>query len=217
MTISILLADDHPVVRRGLRDVLQAYPDFAIAGEAENGLDTVRLVERLRPNVLVLDLMLPGLNGLDVLPVVRQRSPETNTVIFSMYANEDFVLQALKKGAHGYVLKGCDPAEAAQAIRCAAAGRRYLCTALSRLGDAVAGDVEPGVPVDRHDLLTPRERETLQLAAEGHSAADIGKRLFISPRTAEMHRAKAMRKLGLKTQAELIRYAIRKGMISAEV
>jgi DNA-binding NarL/FixJ family response regulator len=216
MSTSIVLADDHPVVRQGLRGILEAEPDFAIAAETGDGLEAVRLVERLQPDVLVLDLMMPGLSGLDVLPVVRQRSPRTRVVVFSMHANEEFTLQALKNGASAYVLKGCDPAHVVEAVRRAAAGRRYLSPDLSeRAFDAYQEKAELG-PSDPHDLLTPRERQALQLAAEGHSCADIAARLSISPRTAEMHRASALGKLGLKTQADLIRHALRRGMIPAE-
>jgi DNA-binding NarL/FixJ family response regulator len=210
LTIAIVLADDHPVVRQGLRRVLEAEPDFAIVAEAGDGLETVRLVERLRPDVLILDLLMPGLSGLDVLPIVRQRCPRTRVVILSMYANEDFVSQALRSGALAYVLKGCDPVHAVEAVRRAAVGARYLSPAISER--ALYQKVESGTP-DPHDLLTPRERQALQLAAEGRTNADIAARLKISRRTAEMHRANALRKLGLKSQADLIRYAIRRGMI----
>lgn len=215
MSISIVLADDHPLVRAGLRGVLEAEEEFSIVAEIGDGLETIRLIERLAPDVLVLDLMMPGLGGLDVLPIVRQRCPRTRVVVLSMYANEDFVLQALKNGALAYVLKGCDPSHAVEAVRQAAAGRRYLSPGISqRAFDAYQEKAEASPP-DPHDMLTPRERQALQLAAEGHCNAEIAARLSISPRTAEMHRANAMRKLGLKTQAELIRYAIRRGMIPA--
>jgi len=166
MSISIVLADDHPVVRQGLRHFLQAETDFAIVGEAEDGLETVRVVERLHPNVLILDLMMPGLAGLDVLPIVRQRSPRTAVVVFSMYGSEDFVLQALKNGAIGYVLKGCDPAQMAEAVRKAVAGQHYLSPSLSERAFAAYHEKAASV-TDPHDLLTPRERQVLQLAAEG--------------------------------------------------
>ncbi len=216
MSLSVVLADDHPVVRQGLRGTLAAEPDLAIVGEAGDGLETIRVVERLQPSVLVLDLLMPGLGGLDVLPIVRQRSPQTQVVIFSMYANEDFVLQALKNGALAYVLKGCDPAHVLEAVRRAAAGRRYLGPGLSELAFTAYHEKAEAAPADPHDLLTPRERQALQLAAEGLSNAEIAARLSISPRTAEMHRASALRKLGLKSQADLIRYALRRGMIPAE-
>jgi DNA-binding NarL/FixJ family response regulator len=215
MSISVVLADDHPLVRRGLRDVLETEADFTVVAETGDGLEAVRLVERLQPDVLVLDLMMPGLNGLDALPIVRQRSPRTRVVVLSMHDSQDFVLQALKKGAVAYVLKGCDPAHAVQAVRAAAQGQRYFSPGISeRAFDAYYEKAE-AAPPDPHDLLTPRERQVLQLAAEGHSNAEIAARLSISPRTAEMHRANAMRKLDLKTQADLIRHALRRGMIPA--
>jgi two-component system response regulator NreC len=213
MSISIVLADDHPVVRQGLRRFLDEEADFAVVGEAQDGLETVRVVERLHPDALVLDLMMPGLNGLDVLSVVRQRSPRTRVVVFSMYANEDFVLQALKNGAVGYVLKGCDPANVVEAVRKAANGGHYLSPSLSERAFEAYHEKAGSAAPDPHDLLTPREREVLQLAAEGNSGPEIATRLSISPRTVEMHRGNAMRKLQLKTQADLIRYALRRGMI----
>src|SRR5438270_12977582 len=117
MSITVVLADDHPLVRRGLRAALEAEPGIVVVAEAGDGLETVRLVERLQPDVLVLDLIMPGLGGLDVLPIVQQRSPRTRVVVFSMYANEDFVLQAFRNGAMAYVLKGCDPAQVTEAVR----------------------------------------------------------------------------------------------------
>jgi len=216
LTISIVLADDHPVVRQGLRGILEAEPDFSVVAETGDGLEAVRLIERLQPDVLVLDLIMPGLCGLDVLPIVRQRCPRTRVVVFSMYDNEDFMLQAMRSGALAYVFKGCDPAHVVEAIRRAVAGRRYLGPAISeRAFDAYYEKAE-AAPPDPHDLLTPRERQALQLAAEGHSNAEIAERLSISPRTAEMHRSNAMRKLELKTQADLVRYAIRRGMLPPE-
>jgi DNA-binding NarL/FixJ family response regulator len=215
MSISILLADDHPVVRQGLRAFLEAEPEFSIAAETGDGLEVVRLVEQLQPDVLILDLMMPGLGGLDILPIVKQRSPRTGVVVFSMHDNEEFVLQALKNGAAGYLLKGCDPAQAKEAVRRAAAGRSYFCSAIAQRAFELYRDSAESRAQDPHAMLTPREREVLQLSAEGHSCAETAARLSISPRTAEMHRASAMRKLGLKTQADLIRHAIRRGMIPA--
>lgn len=215
MSISILLADDHPVVRRGLRGVLEDEPDFTIIGEAGDGLEVIRMVEQLRPDVLVLDLMMPGLGGLDALPIVRQRAPGTRVVIFSMHENEEFVLRALKNGACGYLLKGSDPGEVKVAVRQAAAGNYYLSPPIaSRAFEVYRDQAQAGVD-DRHDLLTPREREALQLSAEGHTLQATAERLSISPRTAEMHRSNAMHKLGLKSHADLIRYAIRRGMIES--
>ncbi|HEV3204946.1 MAG TPA: response regulator transcription factor [Gemmataceae bacterium] len=215
MSISIVLADDHPLVRRGLREALEAEPGFAVVGESGDGLETLRIVEQLEPDVLVLDLMMPSLNGLDILPLVRQRSPRSRVVVLSMFGNEGMVLQALRNGAVAYALKGCDSVHAVEAVRRAAAGQRYLGPGISeRAFDAYQGKADAALP-DPHDLLTPRERQVLQLAAEGYANPDIAARLFISPRTAEMHRGNALRKLGLRKQADLIGYAIRRGMIPA--
>ncbi len=216
MSLAIVLADDHPFIRKGLRATLEAEPDLAVVGEAGDGLETLQLVERLQPDVLILDLVMPGLGGLDVLPIVRQRAPRTRVVVLSMYANEDFVLQALKNGALGYVLKGCEPGHVVEAVRRAAEGRRYLSPGVSEHAFEAYQQKAAAAAPDPHDLLTPRERQALQLAAEGHSNAAIAERLSISPRTAEMHRANALRKLGIKTREELIRYAIRRGMLPPE-
>ncbi len=213
MSISIILADDHPVVRRGLRSALDTEPEFSIVAEAGDGLETVRLIERLQPDILILDLLMPGLSGLDVLPIVRQRSPRTRIVVFSESANEEVILQALKSGALAYILKECGLEHLLEAVRRAAAGRRYLGPSISERAFEAYQEKAEAAPPDPHDQLTPRERQALQLAAEGLSNADIATRLSISRRTAEMHRANALRKLGLKSQADLIRYAMRRGMI----
>jgi two-component system response regulator NreC len=204
------------VVRKGLRAVLEAEPELSVVGETGDGLEAVRLVEKLQPDVLVLDLMMPGLNGLDALPIMRQRSPRTQLVVFSMHAHEDFVLRALKNGAAGYVPKGSDPVHVVEAVRRAAAGKPYLSPELSERALDAYHEKAEAIPPDRHDLLTPRERQVLQLAAEGLTAPEIAARLCISPRTAEMHRGNAMRKLHLKSQSDLIRHAIRRGMIPGE-
>ena len=213
MSISVVLADDHPVVRQGLRTILEAGGEIAIVGEAGDGLEAIRVVERLQPNVLVLDLMMPGLGGLDVLPIIQQRAPQTRAVVLSLCATEDFVLQALRNGAIAYVVKGSDAEHIVEGVQRAAAGRRYLSPGLSERALEAFYEKATAIPPDPHELLTPRERQALQLAAEGHSNAEIAARLSISPRTAEIHRANALRKLGLKTQSELIRYAIRRGML----
>jgi len=214
MTISIVLADDHPLVREGIRAVFAAEPDFTIVGEADDGLEALRLTERLQPNVVVLDLMMPGLNALDALPALAQRCPKTHVVVLSMYGEEGFVRQALRGGASGYVLKGCNADLLVQAVREAAAGRHFLSPPLAERAIEVYLENVRAAPPDPHESLTPREREVLQLAAEGHTGAEIGRRLSISPRTVEMHRANVMHKLGLCTQVDLIRYALRRGMIS---
>jgi len=213
---TIVLADDHHIVRKGMRALLEAEPDFCLIGEASDGLETVQLVERLRPDVLVLDLMMPGLNGLEVTRQVCKRSPQTHVVILSMHAGDDYVLEALRNGATGYVLKDASVTELVQAVRDVAAGRRYLSPLLAeRAIDAYVRQTKESA-LDRYETLTDREREVLHLAAEGLTNAGVATRLSISPRTAETHRANIMRKLGLRTQTDLVRYALRRGDITLE-
>lgn len=213
---SIMLADDHPVVRQGLRALLDTEPEFTIVGEAADGLEVAGLVERLRPDVLVLDLMLPGLTGLEVTRQISQRYPRTRVVILSMYANEAYVLAALKNGAAAYVLKAASAADLVRAIREVSAGRRYLSPPLSENAIEAYLQKAHATPLDPYETLTTREREVLHLAAEGCANAEIAARLFISPRTVETHRANLMRKLGLQNQTELVRYALRKGILPLE-
>ena len=211
---TIVLADDHDVVRKGLRAVLEANPNCRVIGEAGNGLEATRLVERLRPTVLVLDLMMPGLNGLEVTRQVKKRSPKTHVVVLSMHRDESYVLEALKNGASAYVLKDSSVEELVKAVIEAVAGRRYLSPPLSQSAIDAYVQRASAATIDRYDSLSSREREVLQLAAEGHTNAEIGKRLFISPRTVEIHRANMIQKLALRNQTDLIRYALKRGILS---
>ena len=216
MSISIILADDHPVLRRGMRALLEDEADFSIVGEAGDGLEAVRLVERSRPDVLILDLMMSGLSGLEVIRLIHQRTPRTRVVVFSMHSDNAFVAESLKNGAMGYVLKGCEERVLVLAVREAAAGRRFLSAPITeRAIDAYIEQLR-AAPPDPHETLTGREREVLQLAAEGGTSARISARLHISQRTVENHRANVMRKLGLKNSSELVRYAVRRGIIPLE-
>lgn len=214
-TITVALADDHHIVRQGLRLVLERALEFELAGEAADGLEAVQLVEEKRPDVLVIDLMLPRLHGLEVVKQVSKSFPGTQTLVLSMYSDEPFVMEAMRNGASGYLLKDCDGDEFLKAIRTVAAGKRYLTEVLAER--ALSGYLEhPGKSsLDVYDTLTNRERTVLQLAAEGLSSSKIAAKLFISPRTAETHRANLMRKLGLSSQTDLVRFAIRKGIIPA--
>jgi two-component system, NarL family, response regulator NreC len=216
VAISIILADDHPVVRRGMQALLESEPGFSVVGVAADGLETVRLTQRLKPEVLVLDLMMPGLSGLEALRILRERSPRTRIVILSMYSSSAFVAQALQNGAIGYVLKGSTEENLVRAVREAAAGRRYLSPPVTEIAiNAYIEQSKTGL-FDPHDTLTPRQREVLQMAAEGKTSGEIAERLHISPRTVENHRATIMKKLGLQNQTDLIRHAIRHGLISPE-
>ena len=211
--ITIVLADDHQVVRHGLRVLLESEANFRIVGEASDGLEAVELAEKQQPDVLVLDLMMPGLNGLEVTRQCGHRAQHTNVVILSMYNNEAYVLEALRAGAKAYVLKASTSDELVRAIREVVAGRRYLSPPLSERAIQAYSQKAELAAVDAYETLTTREREILQLAAEGCTNAEIAARLSISPRTAETHRANLLRKLGLHTQTDLIRYALRRGIL----
>ena len=211
--ITIMLADDHHVVRQGLRALLEAEQDFRVVGEAGDGLEALQMVEQLKPNVLVLDLMMPGLNGLEVARQLNKHSPHTRVVVLSMYSNEAYVLEALGNGASAYVMKDSNSADLSHAVREVAAGRRYLSPPLSDRAIEAYQEKAKAATLDKYETLTTREREVLQLAAEGHTNTEIASRLGISSRTAEAHRSNLMHKLDLRTQADLIRYALRRGII----
>lgn len=214
--ITIVLAEDHRIVRQGLRALLEAEPGFHVGGETGDGLEAVHLVEDLRPDVLVVDLVMPGLDGLEVTRQTVRRSPNTKIVVLSMHANEAYVMDALRKGACGYVLKEASMDDLVRAIRHVIAGRRFLSEPLSE--HAIEAYLEQGKSdlLDPYETLTSREREVLHLSAEANSNAEIADRLSISPRTVETHRANLKRKLRLSSQADLIRYAFRRGILSLD-
>lgn len=213
----ILLVDDHQVVRQGLRFLLEAEPDLRVIGEAADGLEALRLAEELQPDVLLLDLALPGLNGLEVASRVRKRCPNTKIAILSMYSNEAYVLEAFRNGAVAYVLKDSGAQDLVQAVRQAALGRRYLSPPLSeRAIEFYIGQART-TTLDTFQTLTGREREVLQLAAEGNTNSQIAARLSISPRTAEAHQANLRHKLDVHSQAEIVRYAMSRGLLPPEL
>jgi DNA-binding NarL/FixJ family response regulator len=214
MMPTVMLADDHQVVLEGLKALLAAETDLQVIGEANDGLAVQPLVEKLQPEVLVLDLMMPGLNGLEVTRQLKQKQPKTRIIVLSMHANEAYVVEALRNGASGYVLKQAPGKVLVEAIREVLAGRRYLSAPLSEEQLARFEEKLSGTQLDPYDTLSGREREVLQLAAEGLTNAEIGKRLDIGKRTVETHRANLIRKLGLKSHAELVRYAVKRGLIS---
>lgn len=210
---TIVLADDHQIVRQGLCALLESESDFSIVGETGDGLEAVDLIDRLQPDVLVVDLMMPGLNGLEVTRQAGKRSPRTRIVILSMHADEAYVLEALRNGARGYVLKDASMADLVRAIREVTIGKHFLSPPLSERAIEIYKQRAETVVLDRYEMLTNREREVLHLLAEGYSYKEMGVRLSISPRTAETHRTNLMRKLDLRTQTDLIRYALRRGIL----
>jgi two-component system response regulator NreC len=209
----ILLADDQQVVRQALRCLIERETDLEVVGEAADGLEVLPLAERLKPDVLVTDVAMPGLYGLEVTRRVREIAPATGVVILSRYQSEWYVTEALRSGALGYVVRQSDAGELLRAIRMAARGRLYLGPPLNQeVIDVWLARAARRVH-DPYETLTTREREILQLVAEGYSSTGIARRLTISARTAEAHRANAMRKLRLRNQAALIRYALSRGVL----
>lgn len=206
--ITIVLADDHNLVRGGVRCLVELEGDFKVVGEATDGLKVVRLVERLKPRMLIVAVGMPGLNGLEIARRVRQQSPATAVIVLSMYSNEHYVVQALRNGASGYVLTRAKPAELARAIRRVVAGHLYLSEPLSRCPMETWLRRVKSAALDAYETLTRREHEVLLLVSEGFSNALIAGRLSISRRTAEAHRASVMRKMRFRNQADLIRYVL---------
>lgn len=215
-TINIVLADDHHIVRQGVKALLESEPNLVVVGEAADGLKAVEITLRLKPDVLVVDLMMPGLNGLEVTRQVTKACTRTRVVVLSMYMNEPYVIEALQNGAFGYVLKESNISDLIRAVHEVSCGRHYLSPPLSERAMEAYLEKTQNAPLDLYDTLTTREREVMHLVIEGCNSAEIASRLFISPRTAETHRASLMRKLGIRNQTELIKYALKKGLIPPE-
>jgi two-component system response regulator NreC len=214
-TISVLLADDHTLIRAGLRMVVEAKEDLAVVGEAADGREAVAMAASLHPDVIVMDIGMPSLNGIEACRQIRETSPEIHVVMLSMHSDEGYVLRALKAGATAYLLKDSAEADLAGAIRAAAAGKSFFSPAVGKvLLEDYMRKLQRSGAEDSFDLLSPREREILQLVAEGNSSKDIANLLELSVYTVETHRARVMQKLNLHGLPELILYAVRKGIIS---
>ncbi|MFZ1099150.1 MAG: response regulator transcription factor [Steroidobacteraceae bacterium] len=213
--IRVVLADDHTLFRAGLRALLRALDDIEVVAEGADGREALRLIAVHRPDVALMDIMMPELNGLDAAARVARAFPRTRVVIVSMNADEDSVLKALRAGAAGYLVKSADPAELELAIRATARGETFLSSVVSE--HLVAACVKR-VDSERTSLerLTQRQREVLQLVAEGHTTKEIATKLGISVKTAETYRGELMRALGIHDVATLTRYAIRTGLISLD-
>jgi DNA-binding NarL/FixJ family response regulator len=210
--ITVALADDHHVVRQGLRALLETEPDLSVVEEAADGSAALEMVTRMTPDVLVLDLAMQGTTGLDVLGQVTRQQPTTRVVVLSMHSGEAYVVEALRRGASAYVLKDATASDLIHAIREVMAGRHYLSPSLSERAIEAYAKTEAAAD-EPHRVLTPRELEVFRLAARGDSLQQIATELSISPRTAESHRANLMRKLGLHSQTDIVRHAIRHGIL----
>lgn len=212
MTVRVLLADDHRIFRDGLRSLLAAHESVDVVGEADNGLDALARCQELAPDVVVLDISMPGLNGIEVCRRLQQELPATRVIILSMHSDRRFVQEALRAGARGYVLKDAGFAELAAGVLAVAEGRLHLG---ADIGDQVLQDYLQRVGDDQagaFSVLSAREREVLQMLAEGLSTKEIAARLTLSAKTVESHRKAVMDKLEIRSVAELTRYAIREGL-----
>ena len=213
--IRVLLADDHELVRAGLRSLLEKITDITVIGEASNGREALRLIDELAPNVVLMDVMMPELNGLEATARAANQFPMTRIVILSMNAGDDFVLQALQSGAAGYLLKNINPAELELAINTVARGGTYLSSVIpTQVIEACLAN--HGGPTSSLQKLTPRQREILQLITEGNSTKEIAAKLTISTKTVETHRVDLMNALGINDIAGLTRFAIRMGLITPD-
>ena len=214
-SIRVLLADDHRMIRAGLRLVVEQEPGLSVVGEVDDGRQAVESVNSLKPDVVVMDIGMPNLNGIEAARQIGAMRPETAIIMLSMHADEGYVLRALKAGARAYLLKDSATSDLIQAIRAVVEGKSFFSPAVSKvlLQDYMRKLRRSGVE-DSYDLLSPREREVLQLVAEGKSNKDVANLLNLSVFTVETHRARIMQKLNLKGVPELILYAVRKGIIS---
>lgn len=212
--IRVLVADDHSVVRQGIRHVLEGAEEFTIVAEAKNGNEVAELVAQSKPDVVVLDISMPGLSGIEVTAVLRKRFPKCRVLILSMYDNQEYVLEAVRSGAHGYLLKDTAADDLATAIRSIHSGEAFYSPPIAaKLAAAVKGDFSDKDDTGELASLTTREREVLRGIARGLTNKDIATQLGISPRTVETHRESLMRKLGIRHVAGLTKLALETGLI----
>jgi DNA-binding NarL/FixJ family response regulator len=214
-TLSILVADDHVVVRKGLRALLESQPKWKVTAEASNGNDAVEKAIRLRPDLVIMDLSMPELNGLDATALLLKANPNARVLILSMHNSEDLIRKTLNSGARGYVLKSDAERDLVTAVEAVLENRTFFTTAVSNIVLDFLRQREQSGTTTVSESLTTRERQILQLLAEGKSNKEVAGRLGISVRTAENHRAKIMRKLHLRTLSDLVRHAIRNKIVEA--
>lgn len=217
--VRVLLVDDHDLVRTGIRLVLKHIPDVEVVGECGDGRQALAAVEEVRPDVVLMDIVMPSLNGLDATEQIVKRFPGTRVIMLSMNAAEEYVLQSLHKGASGYLLKNVSPGVLDEAIRAVHSGKVYLASEVSHRmdGTVIGPGGDENYERSSYDRLTPRQREVLQLIAEGNSTKEIARKLDISVKTVEMHRAQLMASLDIHDVAGLVRYAIRRGIVNPQL
>lgn len=216
--IRVVLAEDHLIVREGLRALLDGRDDVVVVAEADNGHDAVKAAKEHRPNVIVMDLNMPGLNGIDATKEIRQSQPDTHVLVLSMYSTEEHVRPAIRAGAEGYLLKGSGLSDLVAAIKAVATGNAFFSPQVAKIVlDDSRRAAKTGVNERAGNELTPRERQILKLVAEGGSSPEIARSLNVSVKTVEGHRGRIMAKLDAKNVAGLVRHAIRLGLVSADM
>ena len=214
MSFRVLIADDHGIVRKGLRALLEKSPKISVVGEASDGREAVRLAAELLPDIVIMDIAMPMLNGIDAASQIISRHPETKVIMLSMHSDESYILRSLSAGARGYLLKDSAENDILPAVENVAQGRPYFSPMIaSTLLDEYVQTMKKHKIQDSYDLLTDREKEVLQLLAEGKSNKDVATLLGLSPYTVESHRTNLMQKLGLHNTAEIVLYAVRKNIV----
>jgi two-component system response regulator NreC len=212
--LRILLADDHTVVRQGLRKVLEARPEWQVVAEAGDGREAIRMAEETKPDVAILDVAMPLLNGIEAVRQIARKVPATRMLVLSMHADEAYVTQILRAGASGYLLKDSADVDLLQAVDAVSAGKSFFSPAIARvIADDYVRHLADRGATDRFELLSEREREIFQLIAEGKTNKEIAALLFLSPSTVDTHRSRIMEKLDVHSAAEIVLYAVRKGVI----
>lgn len=214
MAITVILADDHKIIRDGLRTLIESQPEMQVIAEAENGRETIKLAKELQPDVVIMDISMPDLNGIDATREIVNSIPGIRVIALSMHSDRRFVSGMLSSGASGYLLKDCAFEELAKAIRTVVTNHTYLSPMISDIVVKSYISKSPETTIENAPLLTAREREMLQLMAEGMTAKEIASHLFVSVKTVETHRRNIAQKLNINRAAELIKYAIREGLVT---
>lgn len=214
--IRILLADDHTLLRSGLRLLLEQQADLMVVGEASNGMEAIQMCQSQQPDLLILDLSMPGINGLDAMRIIKQTCPQTRILIMTMHEDVDYLRQGLKRGASGYLLKKAADNDLLAAVHAIYDGEIYIHSSMNRalLDDLITQQEPPQLGV--WENLSPREQEVFKLVALGHTGAEIAEKLTLSIKTVETYRSRGMEKLGLDSRAALVRYALKNGLITGE-
>jgi DNA-binding NarL/FixJ family response regulator len=216
--ISVIIADDHTVVREGIRQIIGREPDMEVVGEASDGLEALDMVRNIKPNVIVLDIAMPGVTGLEAVNLIKETVPECEVVVLSMYSKESMIHRALDAGALGYVLKASPVSDVIEAVRAAHRGEYFMSSKIrAEVVSAYLRGRHDKPPVKGYDLLSEREQQVFRLVAEGNSTNQIADFLSVSPKTVEKHRTNMMKKLGLKNRMELVKEAIKIGIVDPDL